>query len=135
MGLNYVKDRYAELIGPNDPHEVMVLCTVIKPLVAWNCNEVGNVARERAGGQGYLSVNRLGETITFAHAGMTAEGDNSVLMQKVAKELGARFQKGKHKFGKKLPESCSLNKAFNMVAKREQKKLMGLGMAMLTKMG
>lgn len=32
--------------------------------------------RERCGGQGYLSVNRFGELIGFAHAGMTAEGDN-----------------------------------------------------------
>merc|ERR1719499_3073578 len=116
MGLNYVKDRYAELIGPNDPHEVMVLCTVIKPLVAWNCNEVGNVARERAGGQGYLSVNRLGETIAFAHAGMTAEGDNSVLFQKVAKELGMRLRQGKHKFGKKMDQGTSLGRAFNLMA-------------------
>jgi hypothetical protein len=34
------------------------------------------VRRERCGGQGYLSVNRFGELIGFAHAGMTAEGDN-----------------------------------------------------------
>ncbi len=36
--------------------------------------------------QGYLSCNRFGTFIGLAHAGMTAEGDNSVLMQKVAKE-------------------------------------------------
>lgn len=34
------------------------------------------LCRERCGGQGYLSVNRFGELIGFAHAGMTAEGDN-----------------------------------------------------------
>lgn len=39
------------------------------------------------GGQGYLSVNRFGQLIGFAHAGATAEGDNRVLFQKVAKEL------------------------------------------------
>ncbi len=39
------------------------------------------------GGQGYLSVNRFGQLIGFAHAGVTAEGDNRVLFQKVAKEL------------------------------------------------
>ena len=36
--------------------------------------------------QGYLSVNRFGTFLGLAHAAMTAEGDNSVLMQKVAKE-------------------------------------------------
>lgn len=34
------------------------------------------LCRERCGGQGYLSCNRFGELIGFAHAGMTAEGDN-----------------------------------------------------------
>lgn len=34
-----------------------------------------------------MSVNRFGQLIGFAHAGVTAEGDNRVLFQKVAKEL------------------------------------------------
>ena len=33
-----------------------------------------------------MSCNRFGTFIGLAHAAMTAEGDNSVLMQKVAKE-------------------------------------------------
>lgn len=49
--------------------------------------ETATTCRERCGGQGYLSCNRFGQLIGFAHAGMTAEGDNRVLMQKVAKEL------------------------------------------------
>ena len=44
--------------------------------------ETGTTCRERCGGQGYLSVNRFGHIIGFSHAGMTAEGDNRVLMQK-----------------------------------------------------
>ena len=40
------------------------------------CLSVLACCRERCGGQGYLSVNRFGELIGFAHAGMTAEGDN-----------------------------------------------------------
>ena len=39
------------------------------------------------GGQGYLSTNHLGECITWSHAGLTAEGDNRILMQKLSKEL------------------------------------------------
>jgi acyl-CoA oxidase len=34
-----------------------------------------------------LAANRLGECIAFAHSGITAEGDNRVLMQKVTKEV------------------------------------------------
>ncbi|RUP48628.1 hypothetical protein BC936DRAFT_144268, partial [Jimgerdemannia flammicorona] len=36
----------------------------------------------------------LRPTLGFSHAGMTAEGDNSVLMQKVAKELMTGVQAG-----------------------------------------
>ncbi|GMH40366.1 hypothetical protein BSKO_08270 [Bryopsis sp. KO-2023] len=92
--LNHVKDRWSTSSGfdgkhvePNVAKEVVVLCCAIKPLVTWNSERVGTTSRERCGGQGYLSCNRFGHTIVFAHAGMTAEGDNRVLMQKVAKEL------------------------------------------------
>ncbi|ETO10692.1 hypothetical protein RFI_26686 [Reticulomyxa filosa] len=43
----------------------------------------------------------LSSTITFAHAGMTAEGDNSVLYQKVSKELLDRMRQKKHVFNDK----------------------------------
>lgn len=64
-----------------------MLCCGIKPLCGWNCERAGSVCRERCGGQGYLSCNRFGDIIGFAHAAVTAEGDNRVLMQKTAKEL------------------------------------------------
>jgi len=42
-----------------------------------------------------LSVNRLADAMAFAHAGMTAEGDNKVLIQKVTKELITDLGTGK----------------------------------------
>ncbi|KAG0241082.1 acyl-CoA dehydrogenase/oxidase [Mortierella sp. GBAus27b] len=101
IGLNYCKERWSasslkafqQQSPAEDAEEVIRLCCVIKPLVTWNAERVATTCRERCGGQGYLSVNRFGEMIGYAHAGMTAEGDNSVLMQKVAKERLALLQK------------------------------------------
>lgn len=79
VGLNYCKARWMN-DSPSDHEEVVRLCCVIKPLITWNFERVSSVCRERCGGQGYLACNRLGQNIGFSHAGMTAEGDNSVLM-------------------------------------------------------
>ena len=62
------------------------MCCAIKPFSSWHLGNVVTTARERCGGQGYLSASRIGTYFGSAHAGQTAEGDNSVLMQKVAKE-------------------------------------------------
>ena len=86
FALNYAKDRYAEQTE-KDKMEVLILCCVLKPLVTWHAENTATTTRERCGGQGYLSANRFGEAIGGAHAGLTAEGDNRVLMQKVTKEL------------------------------------------------
>ena len=62
------------------------MCCAIKPYSSWHLGSVVTTTRERCGGQGYLSASRIGTYFGSAHAGQTAEGDNSVLMQKVAKE-------------------------------------------------
>lgn len=102
FGLSDVKERWAASVAasdgrgpPVDDQAVVVLCCAIKPLCAWHCERVATACRERCGGQGYLSVNRLGACIGFAHAAMTAEGDNRVLMQKVAKEQLDRLGAGR----------------------------------------
>merc|ERR1719290_433134 len=87
IGLDHVKDRWAFQKEDGSEHqEVVTMCCAIKPLSSWLLEEVVSVTRERCGGQGYLSCNRFGTFLGLAHAAMTAEGDNSVLMQKVAKE-------------------------------------------------
>jgi len=136
MGLNYVKDRYAGVIGPKDPMEVLIMTTVIKPMCAWNSNAVGNISRERSGGQGYLAANRLGEVIVFAHAAMTAEGDNRVLFQKVSKELLSRLKRGIHKFAPKRGNGGlnSIPSIFDLLVAREKMTLTGLAKTMQLKM-
>ena len=84
--LNYVQERYQNQ-SEEDYKEVVRLCCIIKPLVTWNCENTASKCRERCGGQGFLAANRFGEAINGSHAGITAEGDNRVILQKVAKEL------------------------------------------------
>ncbi|MEJ2867178.1 acyl-CoA dehydrogenase [Actinomycetospora sp. OC33-EN08] len=59
----------------------------IKALSTWNATQVIQVCREACGGQGYLSENRLGTLRTDTDVFTTFEGDNTVLLQLVAKGL------------------------------------------------
>ncbi|QRV82258.1 acyl-CoA dehydrogenase [Ceratobasidium sp. AG-Ba] len=99
-GLHVAKRAWAAT-GPNTPQkeyaQVVRLCCAIKPLVTWHGERCASVARERCGGQGYLSVNRMAQNVGFSHAGITAEGDNAVLTQKVSKELLAAIDDGSYK--------------------------------------
>jgi acyl-CoA oxidase len=99
MGLLAIRKVYSDYcIKPesysNDQfNNIVRLCCFIKPLIAWNANDAGNICRERCGGQGYLSINRVEAGISSAHSGITAEGDSAVLMQKVSKEYVEDFLK------------------------------------------
>lgn len=84
--LNYVQQRYQDQTDI-DHNELVRLCCIVKPLITWHAENTATVCRERCGGQGFLSANRFGEAIFGAHAGITAEGDNRVIQQKVTKEL------------------------------------------------
>ena len=108
IGMDYVKDRWAFQAEDGSEHpEVVTMCCAIKPLASWLLEEVVSVTRERCGGQGYLSCNRFGVFLGLAHAAMTAEGDNSVLMQKVAKEHLAKMVKNPPKFSAPANNSVS----------------------------
>ncbi|KAK7065415.1 acyl-Coenzyme A oxidase [Halocaridina rubra] len=136
FGLDFVKRRWAFQAPDGSEHpEVVTMCCVIKPLASWNLENVVSVSRERCGGQGYLSCNRFGTFLGLAHAAMTAEGDNSVLMQKVAKERLAAFKP--LKVNEQLPADPSsieylhdlMNRRENVLFKMLGKKLMAAGKA------
>lgn len=94
IGLNHVKDMFSAT--STDPLVRVVLCSGIKAMASWNSEKVVSICRERSGGQGYLSANRFGESLGMAHAAVTAEGDNKVLMQKVTKEVGSLLTSGRY---------------------------------------
>jgi acyl-CoA oxidase len=133
-GLDYVKRRWAAQDGkpdvdPKEHARVVALCCVMKPLATWNFLEIANITRERCGGQGFLSCNRVGMFIAAAHASCTVEGDNAVLMQKVAKETLGLFRPG----AGEAPASKDLNDSgflHWLMHKREDTLFMGLGMTL-----
>merc|ERR1711962_1833200 len=108
LGLDHVKRSWAEQNPDGSEHkEVVTMCCAIKPIAAWHLEECVTTSRERCGGQGYLSCNRFGTFLGLAHAAMTAEGDNSVLMQKVAKEQLAVWAKAGFKHAVPKPSGQS----------------------------
>jgi len=97
MALDDVKDEWLSIQKEQSQDQKRIMnmvtaCCVIKPLCSWNLERVASITRERCGGAGYLSCSRFGTFIGLAHAAMTAEGDNSVLMNKVAKEQLGLFK-------------------------------------------
>jgi len=132
FGLDYVKDRWAFQKEDGSEHkEVVTMCCAIKPIASWLLEETVSITRERCGGQGYLSCNRFGTFLGLAHAAMTAEGDNSVLMQKVAKERLGSLTKNPPKLEK--PSSTNLkdtNYLVYLLKARELNLFNELGMKM-----
>lgn len=67
-------------------HELLSLCCIIKTMMGWNLLKTASVCRERCGGMGYLALAKFHDYIAMAHAAVTAEGDNRVLMTKIVKD-------------------------------------------------
>jgi len=86
IAFNRIKELYSKDIFTTDMEVVRYVC-FIKPMITWNLRDISTTLVERMGGQGYLALNMVGQGIGLGHSGITAEGDNSVLMQKVTKEL------------------------------------------------
>lgn len=85
LGHNRAKDIFQNPQG-HESEQVRIYCAV-KCLMGWNLQETGVICRERCGGGSYLTSSIITEAIPSSHSGMTAEGDNRVLMQKIVKDI------------------------------------------------
>ena len=68
------------------------LAAGIKSLTTWHATHAIQTCREACGGAGYLSVNRLPQLKADTDVFTTFEGDNTVLLQLVAKTLLTNYQ-------------------------------------------
>lgn len=107
-------------------HELLSICCIDKTLIGWHAGKGASIMRERCGGQGFLSANKFGELIAGAHAAMTAEGDNRVLMVKIVKDYLVNITKGHTKlpiYTHQKVDSCEkllqLDTLFNLLKMRE----------------
>ena len=85
IGYNQAKEVFSNPKGHEN--EMIRMCCAVKGLASWNFEKVSTVCRERCGGGGYTAHAKIHEGITTSHSGMTAEGDNRVLMQKIVKDI------------------------------------------------
>jgi acyl-CoA oxidase len=95
----HLRRRYLESEGEDDTRHVEALAAGLK---AWGTAETVRIlqqCRESCGGQGYLAVNRLSALMRDSEVYTTFEGDNTVLLQLVAKArltgFGQQFEEAR----------------------------------------
>ena len=82
-------DASAEIGRGDDPRrrELEARAAGVKAVATWHATSTIQTCREACGGAGYLSENRLPDLKADTDVFTTFEGDNTVLLQLVAKEL------------------------------------------------
>jgi len=92
FALQYLTHRYFAKTE-NDMQEIEALAAGMKCYSTWSTRNVLQECREACGGKGYLSENRIDALKNDTEIYTTFEGDNTVLMQLVAKNRLAEFRK------------------------------------------
>ncbi|SHG24263.1 Acyl-coenzyme A oxidase [Flavobacterium segetis] len=92
FALQYVTNRFIKRTDLEMP-EIEALAAGMKAYSTWNTTATLQECREACGGKGYLSENRIGVLKSDTEIYTTFEGDNTVLMQLVAKNRLSEFRK------------------------------------------
>ncbi len=82
------------LASPIDERrDIEVMAAGLKAITTWHATETIQTCREACGGNGYLAVNRFAELKADTDVFTTFEGDNTVLLQLVAKGLLSGYKR------------------------------------------
>lgn len=92
FALQYVTHRFIHKTE-DEVQEIEALAAGMKAYATWNTTTVLQECREACGGKGYLSENRINALKNDTEIYTTFEGDNTVLMQLVAKNRLSEFRK------------------------------------------
>jgi len=91
FSLQYLTKRFLNR-KEEDMQEIEALAAGIKSFATWNTTATLQECREACGGKGYLSENRIDALKNDTDIYTTFEGDNTVLMQLVAKSRLTEFK-------------------------------------------
>ncbi|WP_026978660.1 acyl-CoA dehydrogenase [Flavobacterium tegetincola] len=92
FALRYLTQRYIDK-KPEEMQEIEALAAGLKAYTTWHTTATLQECREACGGKGYLSENRIDRLKNDTEVYTTFEGDNTVLMQLVAKNRLSVFRK------------------------------------------
>lgn len=91
FGLQYLTERFVAHEG-QDMREIETLAAGMKAYATWFTTHALQISREACGGKGYLAENRFAHLKNGTEIFTTFEGDNTVLMQLVAKGVLTKFR-------------------------------------------
>ncbi len=92
FALRYLTQRYIDKTS-EEMQEIEALAAGLKAYTTWHVTATLQECREACGGKGYLSENRIDALKNDTDVYTTFEGDNTVLMQLVAKNRLSVFRK------------------------------------------
>jgi acyl-CoA oxidase len=92
FALQYLTKRFLNRTE-DQMQEIEALAAGLKSFATWHTTETLQECRETCGGKGYLSENRIDALKNDTDVYTTFEGDNTVLMQLVAKSRLTEFKK------------------------------------------
>ncbi|MEM1322820.1 MAG: acyl-CoA dehydrogenase [Bacteroidota bacterium] len=98
FALSYLSQRYVQR-SEADIREIESLAAGLKAYATWFTTECLQECREACGGKGYLAENRFAALKADTEIFTTFEGDNTVLMQLVAKGMLTAFRQEFHNEG------------------------------------
>ena len=98
FALKDLTKRYVHHNG-NDIRKIETLAAGLKSYATWHSTKTIQECREACGGKGYLAENRFADLKADTDIFTTFEGDNTVLMQLVAKALLSEFKQEFHDEG------------------------------------
>jgi acyl-CoA oxidase len=81
-----------EMVHSGNSRSLETLAAGLKAVATWNVTQTVQICREACGGEGYLAANRISALKADTDIYTTFEGDNTVLMQLVAKNLLSEFK-------------------------------------------